>query len=280
MRAIIEFGKNWYTDAADELRRADPLLMGAAFAFNSLFAVVPLALAFVSTLTLFDRTQEVLDNTYVFLEEALPPDIAGFLTQILVDSVASVENNRAAIIVVTVLIALWSGSRAVYTVQKALRLVEDPDSEVGYVRMRSTGILVTVGAGAGVIVGYTAVVFGTRISEMIESWIPGNDLGLTSVVLATIALLWVFALLFAVYRWGGPEPIRRPAITAALVTGVIGLGTWGAMNVIPVEAAASVAVFGSLGIILTWLYGVGVVVVGAPIAVGSLLNVLDAGRQR
>ncbi len=146
--------------------------------------------------------------------------------------------------------------------------------------MRSTGILVTLGAGAGVIVAYSAVVFGTRISETIESWIPGNDLGLTSLVLTVIALLWVFVLLFVIYRWGGPEPIRRPAATAVLVTAIMTVGTWGAMNLIPAEASASIAVFGTLGIMLTWLYAVGVVVVGAPIAVGSLLNVLDAERRR
>jgi len=280
MRAIIEFGKNWYLDAADELRRADPLLMGAAFAYNSLFAVVPLALAFVSTLTLFDKTQEVLENTYAFLEEALPPDIAEFLTQILMESVASVENNRAAIIIVTVLIALWSGSRAVYTVQKALRLVEDPDVEIGYVRMRSTGILVTVGAGVGVVVAYIAAIFGTRIFARIESWIPGGGFGLTYVVLMAVALVWVFVLLFSIYRWGAPTPVRVPAVTALLVTVIIGVGTWGAANIIPADSAASIAVFGSIGIILFWLYAVGVVVVGAPIAIGSLLSVLEAEKQR
>lgn len=280
MRAIIEFGKNWYRDAADELRRADPLLMGAAFAYNSLFAVVPLALAFVSTLTLFDRTQEVLENTYAFLEEALPPDIAEFLTQILMESVASVENNRAAIIIVTMLIALWSGSRAVYTVQKALRLVEDPDVEIGYVQMRSTGILVTVGAGVGIVVAYIAAIFGTRIFARIESWIPGGGFGLTYVVLMAVALVWVFVLLFSIYRWGAPTPVRLPAATALLVTVIIGVGTWGALNIIPADSAASIAVFGSIGIILFWLYAVGVVVVGAPIAIGSLLSVLEAEKQR
>lgn len=280
MRAIIEFGKNWYRDAADELRRADPLLMGAAFAYNSLFAVVPLALAFVSTLTLFDKTQEVLENTYAFLEEALPPDIAEFLTQILMESVASVENNRAAIIIVTVLIALWSGSRAVYTVQKALRLVEDPDVEIGYVQMRSTGILVTVGAGVGIVVAYIAAIFGTRIFARIESWIPGGGFGLTYVVLMAVALVWVFVLLFSIYRWGAPTPVRLPAATALLVTVIIGVGTWGALNIIPADSAASIAVFGSIGIILFWLYAVGVVVVGAPIAIGSLLSVLEAEKQR
>ena len=41
--------------SADRIRRADPLLMGAAIAYNSLFALVPLATAFVATLSFFDR---------------------------------------------------------------------------------------------------------------------------------------------------------------------------------------------------------------------------------
>lgn len=280
MRWIITFGKDWYADASDELRRADPLLMGAAFAYNSLFAIVPLALAFVSVLTLFDATQEVLENTYEIINGALPSDVAGFLIQVLMESVEAVEDNRAVIIVVTVLVALWSGSRAVYTVQKALRLVEDSAVEVGYVRMRATGIAVTVGAGVGVVVAYTLTLLGSQIVDAIELSVPSFDLGLTSVVLSVIAFLWVFSLLFAIYKWGGPRSIARPAGTALLVTSILGIGTWAALNLVPTQAAASVAVFGTLGIILLWLYGVGIVVVGGPIAVGSLLNVLETKELR
>lgn len=280
MRSIVEFVKVWYADAADELRRADPLLMGAAFAYNALFAVVPLALAFVTTLTFFDATKKVLENAYELIDENLPPDIAAFLNQILQESVAAVDSNRLVIIIVTLLVALWSGSRAVYTIQKALRLVEGSDVEVGYVRMRSTGIAVTVGAGIGVIVAYTLALLGTRISNAIRPQIPGMDIDVSGLLLTILAFCWVFTLLYAVYRWGAPQPIRQPAGTALVVTSILALGTWAALNVIPADAAASVAVFGSFGIILFWMYSIGIVVVGGPIAVGSLLAVLDANRQQ
>ena len=266
--------KDWYKDAAGPLRRADPFLMGAAFAYNSLVAAVPLALAFVSMLTLLDSTQKVLSDTYRFLRETLPPDISEFLIEILSDSVAVVEDNRTVIIIVTLLVALWSGSRAVYTVQKALRLMEGSGREVGYVRMRTTGILVTVAAGIGVFAAYAALLLGMGflgrlVPEQADALLIGE------LALAGIASLWVFGLLFSIYNWGAPRPVRGPATTAALVTALLAVGTWIAINLVPSGSAASVAVFGAMGLVLLWLYGVGIVVVAAPIAVGSLMRVLD-----
>ena len=248
--------------------------MGAAFAYNSLFAAVPLALAFVSMLTLFDRTQEVLSDVYRFISVTFPSDIAEFLIQILTESVAVVEDNRTAIIIVTLLVALWSGSRAVYTLQKALRLVENSGVELGYVRMRTIGILVTVAAGIGVFAAYIVLVAGLGFLGRLAPDLP-DELVIGEIVVAGVAFLWVFALLFAVYRWGAPQPMRRPGTTAALVTALLAVGTWIAINLVPSGSAASIAVFGTLGLMLVWLYGVGVVVVAAPIAVGSLMRVLD-----
>lgn len=279
MRSIIEFVHAWYSDAAGALRRADPLLMGAAFAYNSLFAVVPLALAFVSVLTLLDTTQKLLGDAEEFINEALPADIADFLNQILRESVDAVANNRLVIIVVTLLVALWSGSRAVYTVQKALRLVEDSEVEVGYVHMRASGILVTVGGGVGVVAAYALLVLGRGLTGRLASLLPWG-LPLGQFLLAGVAALWIFVLLFAVYRWGAPQPIRRPAATSALVTTVLFVGTWVGFSLVPSETAVAVAVFGTIGLVLLWLYGIGVVVVAGPIAVGSLLRVLEERTHR
>jgi len=266
--------KDWYHDAARPLRRADPFLMGAAFAYNALFAAVPLALAFVSMLTLLDSTQKVLSDTYRFLRDTLPPDISEFLIEILTDSVAALEDNRTLIIIVTLLVALWSGSRAVYTVQKALRLVEDSGSESGYVRMRTTGILVTVAAGIGLFAAYAALLLGMGFLGRLVPEHSGAQL-IGELALAGLASLWVFGLLASIYKWGAPQPMRWPAATAVVVTAVIALGTWIAINLVPTGSAASVAVFGAMGLVLLWLYGVGIVVVAGPIAVGSLLRVLD-----
>lgn len=279
MRSIIEFVHAWYSDAAGALRRADPLLMGAAFAYNSLFAVVPLALAFVSVLTLLDTTQKLLGDAEEFINEALPADIADFLNQILRESVDAVANNRLVIIVVTLLVALWSGSRAVYTVQKALRLVEDSEVEVGYLHVRASGILVTIGGGVGVVAAYALLVLGRGLTGRLASLLPWG-LPLGQFLLAGVAALWIFVLLFAVYRWGAPQPIRRPAATSALVTTVLFVGTWVGFSLVPSETAVAVAVFGTIGLVLLWLYGIGVVVVAGPIAVGSLLRVLEERTHR
>ena len=271
MGSIITFGKEWYGFAAGPLRRADPLLMGAAFAYNALFAAVPLALAFVTVLTMLDRSQEVLADTYRFLTETLPPDVASFLNQMLSDSVAVVEGNQSAIMVVTLLIALWSGSRAVYTIQKALRLIETPEDEVGYVQLRSVGILVTIAGGIGVFAAYTVLLAGMDLLGRLAPERPTNFV-LGELVVAGIAIAWVFLLLYAIYRWGAPQPLRKPATTAALVAAVMAVGTWIAINLVPSGSAATVAVFGAIGVILLWLYGVGMVVVAGPIAVGSFMK--------
>ncbi|MFC2153583.1 hypothetical protein ACFLQ7_03010 [Actinomycetota bacterium] len=42
MARIIAFVQDMWDVGADRIRRADPLLMGAAIAYNSLFALVPL----------------------------------------------------------------------------------------------------------------------------------------------------------------------------------------------------------------------------------------------
>ena len=102
-----------------------------------------------------------------------------------------------------------------------------------------------------------------------------DNLGLVELVVTAIAVAWVFLLLYAIYRWGAPRPLRRPATTAGLVTAVLVVGTWLAVNIAPSGSAATVAVFGAIGVILLWLYGVGIVVVGGPIVVGSLLKALE-----
>ncbi len=280
MASIIDFGKDWYNDASGQLRRADPLLMGAAFAFNALFAIVPLAIAFVSALTMFDWTQQIVADLVEAMNEALPQDVALFLTQIVDESVSAVEDNRVIILFISVPIALWSGSRAVYTVQKALRLIDDSGEEIGYVRMRVTGILVTFGAGVAVVVAYVLGVMGRTFFETVAREFGRQSQARAQLVMLAVAVLWVFMLLYVVYRWGAPEPVPKTAATSMLVTVVLFAGSWFALNLLPSEASASIAVFGAMGVILFWLYAVGIVIVGAPIAIGSLMRVLSSDRHR
>lgn len=260
------------------MRRADPLLMGAAFAYNALFALVPLSLAFVSMLTMFDSTLQMLDQLYAFAEATLPEDLANFLIRIMTDSVDVLNSNRVVIVLVTTIVALWSGSRAVYAVQKALRLMESTGDDVsaGYIRMRTTAVLVTIGAGIAVIVGYVLFIVGLGIVDKLGRSVQI----LVQLGMVTLTVVWLFALIYVVYRWGAPEPIVWPATTAILVAVLIAVGSAAALKVFPTNVVGSVAVFGSIGLVLLWLYGVGIVVVGGPIVVASLIKVLETKSRR
>ncbi len=86
MARIVAFVHDMWDVGADRIRRADPLLMGAAIAYNSLFALVPLATAFVAMLSFFDRSDSALTTVYETIAETFPPDLAVFLTDLLQES--------------------------------------------------------------------------------------------------------------------------------------------------------------------------------------------------
>jgi membrane protein len=275
MNEVIGFAKLWYDDGKVLLRRGDPLLMGAAIAFNSLFALVPLALAFVSVITLLDRSDVFLSEIVEWLDAALPPELASFVIGILEQSEKLVSSDRVTIFVISILVALWSGSRAVYAIQKSLRLVQGTVDERGYIRTRLTGIAVTIGAGVAVFLAYAAILIGESTWQQLTDWLGMPGVGITRFAALAVGIGWMFGLLYVIYRWGPPGPVPLPSVTAGIVSAVLSIGTALASVLLPSIDSAAVAVFGSIGVILLWLYFIGVVVVAVPVAVMSFLSSIN-----
>jgi len=244
--------------------------MGAAIAYNSLFALVPLAIAFLSIVSLFEGSDDLLSGLVELIIESLPPEISAFLVDLLRQSGQFVSDDSGFILVISIGVALWSGSRAVYAAQKALRLVEGGDDDRGYIRARLIGIGVTIGAGVSVLIGYGLMLLGEDAWNEIANFIGISSTGYAQVLVGIVAGLWVFGLLWVVYHFGPPKPVRRSVVVAAAVTLVLVAGTWIAFNLLPGDANESLAVFGALGIILIWLYFVGITVVAAPILILAL----------
>ncbi len=275
MERVIQFGRLLFSDGLVLWRRGDPLLMGAAIAYNSLFALVPLAIAFASVITLFEGSSVFLENLFEWLRVSLPPDLATFLSDLLRESIDAVSGDRVVIVVVSILVALWSGSRAVYAIQKSLRLVQGTIDERGYIRARLTGIVVTVAGGVAIMVAYAAMLIGENAWQEIADRLNLPGVGFARALVVLIALFWVFALLFVIYRFGPPQPLEYAALNSAIVTVVLFLGTAAAKALLPHVPNQAIAVFGSVGVILLWLYFVGVVVVSLPLGTLTLLSVLE-----
>jgi membrane protein len=276
----MEFLLKWVSVAKVQWTRGDPLLMGAAIAYNSLFALVPLGIAFVSIVTLLDSSNGLTSRVVDLINSALPSDIADFLLEILQGSTAVVGEDQTVVLVISIAVALWSGSRAVYAVQKSLRLVQGVPEDRGYLRARFTGIAVTLGAGVSVMVGYAVLLFGESLWDEIGQQLGLTTVGLAQVFLSVLLALWVFGLLWVVYRFGPPIPVKHSVVVAAVVEIVLVLGSWVAFDLLPSDTTSVLAAFGVLGLVLVLLYFVGVTVVAAPIIVGSGWDALTDTYQR
>jgi membrane protein len=276
---VVGFGRDVWNLSMPRIRRADPLLMGAAIAYNSLFALVPLAVAFAAILSFSPRTSDVLSELYALVERTLPEGLSSFLIDILQQSTSWVGSQRGWILAVSLLIALWSGSRAVYAVQKALRAVEGDVEDRGYIRSRGVGIVVTIGATIGILVAYASFTLGSRVfRELTDRVGTGTSFGVRLLLFA-IAVVWVWFLLWAIYRWGPPRPMRNASVVAAAVAALLVLGSFIALNFYPANSSA-VAMFGAIGVFLIWLYYIGIVIVAAPTVFSAFAGAIANAIRR
>ncbi len=269
MDTVISFVRRFVSLGLVQWRRGDPLLMGAAIAYNTLFALVPLAVAFVAIVSLFEFTQAAIEEFVRVIESAFPADVAAFLVQILDQSIVMVRDDQGVVLGVSIAIALWSGSRAVYAVQKSLRLIQGGEDDRGYVRARVVGILVTVGALAGVLVGYAFLVFGEVFFDVAARRIGIVRGGQVQFLLSLLSLLLVYVFLWAIYRYGPPRPVAFPEVTAGIVEAIVVPGSVLIFRLMSLQTADALAVFGALGVILAWAYFIGIVLVVVPIGVGA-----------
>jgi membrane protein len=269
------FLQRWYRHSVAMIRTGDPLLMGAAIAYNTLFALFPLALAFFTILTFFDTTDDAFTTVIDAINSLLPPDIAQFFTDVLRDSLDAVSQDRLVIVVVSILVALWSGSRAVYTVQKALRVVQGIEEHRGYIRARLTGIVVTIAGGTSFLIAYLALLIGNTAYKEFAELIGFGSIGRGQIFIVLVICGWIFLLLWVIYRYGPPNPFDHAAVSAAIVSAIVVTGTWAAQSVLPSFDLSSFAVFGTVGLVLVWLYCIGIVVVAIPVAVVGLFAAVD-----
>ncbi len=252
-------------EATERLSAADPLLMSSAIAYNALFAIVPLAIAAIAAFSLVGASEKALDTLSRVLAEFVP------ISEVeqVVDSVASanqlLEGSQPVVIVVAMLVALYSGSRAIYTVIKSLRLVQRTEDTRSWFRVRGVGVLFTIGAGLALIVGQVVILVGSALVRFIESWTGVDLINDVTVVAGTTTLAaWTLVVLFAIYRWGPPYPAPRPLLSAAVATLLIGIGTALFGWMIPTISSSTIGVLGAVGVALLWMYYMGLILVSVP----------------
>ena len=257
--------------AIERIATADPFLMSAAIAYNAIFALVPLVFSAVAAISMIGGDPDGLQSVEQTLATEFPADVAEFLIPILEDAEGAIGSMGPLVLVVSLLVALWSGSRAIYAVQKALRMIENMEETRPYLVTRGLGILFTVGAGIALALSYFAVILGNALTDRLA------QLGLQFDTAAWISigaiLVWVVGVLYAIYHWGLPEPIRMSALSALVATVILAVATWLAAILIPTFGGGALAAFGSVGVVLVWSYTLGIIIISVPAVVPSIVDV-------
>lgn len=253
----------------DRFTASDPGLMAAAVAFNAFLALVPAAFGFFTAASLIGASADALGTTEETLHALVPAEIADFIISVLVDTADLVSGQQGWIIAVSLVIALWSGSRGVVALQKALARIERHEEHRPAWRLRLIGIALTVGAALVlvlvsllVIVGDQAATFlveltGLDIFDTLRVWIgvPASGLG-------------IYLVLYGVYRWGPPDPIDGAWLAALISTLAAALASVTLGLYLGQFAASTLGVLGAVGLVLLWLYVMAYVVLFVAAAVG------------
>ena len=260
-----------FVAAVRQMMTADPYLMSAAIAYNSIFALVPLAFAAVAAISMLGGDPTGLESVRNTLAADFPPEVSEFFDPILKGAEGEVGDMGPLVLAVSLLVALWSGSRAIYAVQKALRIIEGVDETRPYWVTRGLGILFTVGAAVALALSYFAVIVGNRLTAELAQL--GIHLGSAAWISVGAILAWVMALLYSIYRWGMPTPSRMPFTSAVVAATILATTTWLAAMLLPKFGSSTVAAFGSVGVILVWSYTLGLITISVPALVPSIVDV-------
>jgi membrane protein len=272
----------WPISFWKRLRRADVPLYAAAVAFNSFFALVPLVLVLVVAASFLGRDVGALDRTLDSVALFAPAAVTDVIRDMILDVQSQLDGRQGVLIGLGVLLSLYTGSRAVVAMQRALARVEGQVEHRSRWHVRIVGIGLTLAAGSTLVVTTFLLVVGGVFTSYIEEETGISFLATVySILRIPLASLGLFLFLRVLYHWGPPEPL--PATWIAALVGTI--GTVGASLLFGLylsnadDLGTTIGALGGVAFALLWLYvGALATIIGAAM-VTSAWRYLETGEM-
>ena len=165
------------------------------------------------------RSGSAVERISETLDPIVPLTVKEFILELLVDAGERVGDGSVALVVGSVLVAVFFGSRAVVALQKSLAAVEDRTEQRPVVQMRLVAIGLTLGGGFALILTSFMLIAGRTVIEFLAE-LTGADL-LDEVwvwLRVPIAAAGLFVFLLGLSRLGPPEPLPRAWLAALVAT--------------------------------------------------------------
>jgi membrane protein len=232
-----------------------PMLAGGV-AFFAFLAVFP---ALIAALTLYGLVAdpEQVARQVEGLAGALPRDAQPLITEQLGAVVASSEGTLGLGLVVSLLAALWSASSGTGNLIQAINLAYDEEETRGFLKLRGTALLLTLGAIVFVLVTLALV-------AVVPPLLDALPLGPVATVLAQVVrwglLIAVLIVSLAVVYRLAPDrdaPRLRWASTGAIVAAVLWIAGSVVFSLYVDNFGSYNRTYGALAgviVLLLWLY--------------------------
>jgi membrane protein len=260
------------------LREADLSVGAAAVAYNAFLAMVPLSLAVVGVAGMFGGDAEAVTRVEEALDPIAPAAVITFVTSLMTDAADRVGGGSVLLVIGSLVVSLFLGSRAVVALQRSLAIVAGRIAVRPPLQLRLVGLGLTVAGGLALVVTSVALVAGGALFAFLARlvrWEPLESLG--SILGLPLAALGVFGFLVLFYVFGSSSPVPRARV-AALV-GLVGIvvGSLG-FSLYLATAPNLGATFGTLGAVavaLVWLYLGALSVLGGAVVAYALVDAPD-----
>lgn len=148
--------KETLTRVKTEMKKDNVPLLGAGVAFYALVAIVPGLIAFVSIYGLVADPADV-ERQINDLLAAAPSEVRELVREQLTSVVDSTSTGLGLGAVFGVLAALWSASSGMKHLMAAINNAYDEEESRGFLKLRGTALLLTVGAVLGGAVAFGAI---------------------------------------------------------------------------------------------------------------------------
>ncbi len=267
--------KGFFQELMSGMKRADMSGMGAQLAYFFLLSFFPLLIFLVTLLPYLNLRQE---HVFEFMESIVPSEvyslIEGTLAQVL-------TNQNGGLLSIGIIGTIWSASRGVDALMKALNRAYDVEGKAGFIN-RSLSLVFTLAFVLIILLALVFPIFGQQLSDLVFSYI-GVENSLGSIwtfirwLMPPLLILGVMILMYWIVPNTNPRLKFISVIPGAMVATIGWLVlTYGFSFYINNFGNYS-ATYGSIGgviILMLWLYFTGMILI-----FGGLINATMQKRQ-
>ena len=268
--------RGFLQDMMYRIRTVDMVGMAAQLAFFFLLSFFPLVIFLVTLLPYLNLKQEQI---FEFLKGITPPDVYMLVEDILREVLS---NYNGGLLSVGILGTIWSASRGVNALTRALNRAYDVESKSG-VKNRLWSLLFTIALVGAVLIALVFPVFGQQIGNLLFSYIGLEGTSVETfwtLILWSTPLLLIFSVLWIMY-WAIPNishGLKYIKVTPGAIIATLGwlILTYGFSYYIQNFGNFGMT-YGSIGgviILMLWLYFLGMVII-----FGGLVNASIAKRK-